>query len=131
MQYQTVDPTLPLVVDVFGQSMADADETTVASLADAMRADGFDATRPVILVVNQHSLETTPFRWNSNHEVMVAQGRHRWLAALEAGVDVAAILVSHDEWSALGEHGDADEVEVYLAQRLAELVAADGEDVQI
>lgn len=131
MQYQTVDPTLPLVVDVFGQSMADADETTVASLADAMRANGFDATRPVILVVNRHSLETTPFRWNSNHEVMVAQGRHRWLAALEAGVDVAAILVSHDEWSALGEHGDADEVEVYLSQRLAELVAADGEDVQI
>ena len=131
MQYQTVDPTLPLVVDAFGQAMADADETTVAALADAMRANGFDETRPVILVVNQCSLETTPFRWNSNHEVVVAQGRHRWLAALEAGVDVAAILVSHDEWSALGEHGDADDVEVYLAQRIAELVAADGEDVQI
>jgi ParB-like chromosome segregation protein Spo0J len=111
--------------------MDDADEAHVASLANAMRADGFDDARPVILVVNQCSLETSPRRWNGGHEVMVAQGRHRWLAALEAGVDVAVILVSHDEWEALSAHGDADDVEVYLAQRLAGLVAADGEDVQI
>lgn len=134
MQYRSnIDPTLPIVAHTPGHTLAQAaqDEAEIAQLAESMRAGGYDAGRPVILVVNQCSFQTSAFRWNADHEVVVAQGRHRWLAALETGIEVAAILVSHDEMESLYDHGDANDVEDYLMTRIDELMAADGEDVQI
>ena len=134
MQYRSnIDPTLPSVYDTPGHSLSAAahDAEEIAQIVESMRAGGYDARRPVILVVNACSLECPAWRWSGDHEITIAQGRHRWLAAIEAGVEVAAILVSHDELEQLGAHGDANDIEDHVMTRIDELMASEGEDVHI
>jgi hypothetical protein len=133
MQYRTdIDPTRLSVYDTPCHSLKDASDDGFAALTASMEADGFDVRRPVILVCNARTMGRAGWELNSDDEVTVVQGRHRWLAAQEAALDtIAAVLVTHDEWELLRVGGDANDIELLALANLDALIARADEGEQL
>lgn len=131
MQYRTdVNPAHSAIYNTPGHTLEAAAADGLAELVASMEANGYDAQRPVIIVCNAYTMNKAGWQWSGDDEIEVVQGRHRWLAAGEAGLDeVAAICMTHEEWETLREDGDANDVEERLLRSIEAFVAiADGDE---
>jgi len=133
MQYRTdIDTSRLYVIDTPCHSLREAAADGLNELVASMESGGYDTNRPVILVCNNYTMERLGWQMNSDDEVTIAQGRHRWLASMEAGLDaIAAILVTHSEWETLREDGDANDIEILLLANLSALIARGDEGEQL
>lgn len=133
MQYRTdVNPAHSAVYNTPGHSMEAAAADGLGELIASMERSGYDVRRPVIIVTNAYTMDKAGWQWGGDDEIEVVQGRHRWLAAGEVGLDeIAAICMTHDEWETLREDGDANGVEERLLASIEAFIAIADTDDQI
>jgi hypothetical protein len=133
MQYRTdVNPSHSAIYNTPGHSMEAAAADGLGELVASMEANGYDAQRPVIIVCNACTMDKAAWQWGGDDEIEVVQGRHRWLAAGEAGLDeIAAICMTHDEWEMLREDGDANDMEGRLLRSIEAFIAIADTDERI
>lgn len=89
---------------LYGDQLGETCPLHIAELAEAMREQGFDEARPLLLLETSQGLE-------------ILNGRHRWEAAQEAGLaEVPARVITWDEFGALEPQtgGDMEYLESLL-----------------
>lgn len=132
MQYITDMPISAYIDDTPGHCLAEALEDGIDDLVESMRVNGYDPRRPIIVVCNPHTMNKAGWQWSGDDNVTIAQGRHRWLAATEAGLDeVCAILVTHGEWESLRSEGDANDVEYAMLKNMDTFIDNADEDLDV
>lgn len=139
MQFRHIPTSIKINERVMGSrhSLEQAAQDDISELVASIRANGFDEKRPVLMVVESWMINEAAWRWDDMGDEdtapAIAQGRHRWLAAMELGLrDVPCIVMTPPEYEeALWTVCDACGLEDALVAHLDEIIAADGDDVAI
>lgn len=137
MQFRFIDKRIKINDRINGSlhSLAQAAQDDNEALVESIRKNGYNERRPVILVVESWMLSESAWRWDDmgddDTRPAIAQGRHRWLAAQELSMEsVPCVCMTPAEWQDLRDCiGEANEVEMWLMQRIDDIIDADGDDV--